>query len=495
MSCFADGSALGGQSEHWWALCVVLRDGKAITARGTTRSGRPSPKTLAKITQTAERYQIPAELTGAVLSRGLYADPGGQRGARYWSGRDWSPLLPANLANGKPLPEFPARVPRPLPEPYGTWRYAASQAKRFTVRAAVYAAAAVLLLAAALIVDRWDHGKLHEHVGLFGWLVLAGLCAFWGLSAWLRRKGYRKLDQAARGAPVAVRHAPPWVRQVGWALVPIVSFTVLAWGRFWSSRSSADGPATGLYLRPTWSRWLRREFCSHLAQRGYSPQRETRGTSWGKFFFALVLLVAVTAAVYTLVAFRPGVKLPSLSDAEQARANAKRQQPVMDAGGLDGTVVPETPGIRKRASSRGAVFFATLFAVFGLVFARIAMSVYLTQGRLIPVRAYAASWRCHLPVINWATGETRCDATVVFATVSGQPITATLPDVFRSVDAAKPGFIKVRYDSKDPALLNKLDSFMPFGTYVFLLVLSGLLMLPILIVAGMSPSHRRASAT
>src|SRR5262249_45695610 len=72
VSRFADGSAFGGESAHWWALCVVLRDGKAITARGTTRSGRPTPKTLAKITQAAERYQIPAELTGAVLSPGLY---------------------------------------------------------------------------------------------------------------------------------------------------------------------------------------------------------------------------------------------------------------------------------------------------------------------------------------------------------------------------------------------------------------------------------------
>jgi hypothetical protein len=258
VSCFADGSALGGQSAHWWALCVVLRDGTAITARGTARSGRPSPKTLAKITEAAERYQIPAELTGAVLSRGLYADPGGQRGARYWSGRDWSPLLPADLADGKPLPVFPAPVSLPLREPYGSWQYAASQAKRFTVRAAVYAVAAVLLLAGALIVDLWDHGKLHQHVGLAGWLVLAGLCAFGGLSAWHQRKRYRRLDQAARGAPVAARYPASWVRQVGWALVPIVSSRSWRGRRFWSSRSSADGPGTGLCLPPTWSRWWRR---------------------------------------------------------------------------------------------------------------------------------------------------------------------------------------------------------------------------------------------
>jgi hypothetical protein len=46
----------------------------------------------------------------------------------------------------------------------------------------------------------------------------------------------------------------------------------------------------------------------------------------------MVLLVAVTAAVYTVVAFRPAAGLPSSSDAEQARATAKCQQPVMDAG-------------------------------------------------------------------------------------------------------------------------------------------------------------------
>jgi hypothetical protein len=49
VSCFADGSAVGGESEHWWALCVVLRDGRAVTARGTTTASldsgpRPTPR-------------------------------------------------------------------------------------------------------------------------------------------------------------------------------------------------------------------------------------------------------------------------------------------------------------------------------------------------------------------------------------------------------------------------------------------------------------------
>jgi hypothetical protein len=42
------------------------------------------------------------------------------------------------------------------------------------------------------------------------------------------------------------------------------------------------------------------------------------------------------APVYILVAFRPAAALPSLSDAQRARAAAKRQQPVMEAGGPDG---------------------------------------------------------------------------------------------------------------------------------------------------------------
>src|SRR5215470_10004809 len=70
VSHFADGSAFGGESTFWWALGVVLRDGRVVVARGTTRSGPPNPKTLDAIGQAAERYQIPAELTGAASARG-----------------------------------------------------------------------------------------------------------------------------------------------------------------------------------------------------------------------------------------------------------------------------------------------------------------------------------------------------------------------------------------------------------------------------------------
>jgi DivIVA domain-containing protein len=74
VSYFSDGAALGGESQHWWALCVVLRDGRTVTARGTTRSGTPSPKTLTAIGEAAERYGIRAALTG-VVSRRLAPSP------------------------------------------------------------------------------------------------------------------------------------------------------------------------------------------------------------------------------------------------------------------------------------------------------------------------------------------------------------------------------------------------------------------------------------
>lgn len=67
--CFADGSALGAESQHWWALRVVLRDGRTVTARGTTRSGPPNSRMLATIRTAAARYGMSAELTGVAARR------------------------------------------------------------------------------------------------------------------------------------------------------------------------------------------------------------------------------------------------------------------------------------------------------------------------------------------------------------------------------------------------------------------------------------------
>ncbi len=49
----------------------MLHDGRTITATGTMASGpRRIPKMLTVIRQGAERYAIPAELTGEAVRRG-----------------------------------------------------------------------------------------------------------------------------------------------------------------------------------------------------------------------------------------------------------------------------------------------------------------------------------------------------------------------------------------------------------------------------------------
>jgi hypothetical protein len=66
VSHFADGKldlaneATGGR---FWALKIVLRNGRAVTVGSTVRLS-PSPKVLATIGQVAAHYQIPGPLTG-----------------------------------------------------------------------------------------------------------------------------------------------------------------------------------------------------------------------------------------------------------------------------------------------------------------------------------------------------------------------------------------------------------------------------------------------
>lgn len=50
----------------------------------------------------------------------------------------------------------------------------------------------------------------------------------------------------------------------------------------------------------------------------------------------MVLLLAVAAPVYVLVAFRPAAGLPPMFAAAEARAAFERQQPVIDAEGPEG---------------------------------------------------------------------------------------------------------------------------------------------------------------
>src|SRR5215470_681683 len=98
ISCFADGAHFS-KGSYSWALDIVLHTGGKVTAWIFS----PSPETLAAIRQVAARYGIPADVTGILSNngrpadRGLYEDPGGQAGLRYWDGEQWSPLLPPDV--------------------------------------------------------------------------------------------------------------------------------------------------------------------------------------------------------------------------------------------------------------------------------------------------------------------------------------------------------------------------------------------------------------
>jgi hypothetical protein len=52
-----------------WALAVVLRDERIVTVKATARDNPASPKILMAVSQAAERYGVPAPLTGVAAKR------------------------------------------------------------------------------------------------------------------------------------------------------------------------------------------------------------------------------------------------------------------------------------------------------------------------------------------------------------------------------------------------------------------------------------------
>jgi hypothetical protein len=63
---FADGFVGLGDGPPSWALAVVLHDGRTVIARGTAAEWDAPSKTLVVVGQAAERYDIPADLTGTI---------------------------------------------------------------------------------------------------------------------------------------------------------------------------------------------------------------------------------------------------------------------------------------------------------------------------------------------------------------------------------------------------------------------------------------------
>jgi hypothetical protein len=213
VSHFADGSILN-EGDYSWILHIVLRTGRKVRVHCTF--GSPTPETLIAIRQVATRYGVPADLAGVPMTKGrpaqraLYHDPGGQAGLRYWDSRQWSPLLPLDVSKWssrtvrKGSGSWPA-----LPTAEGHWTYAATQATRWTVWFATFAALSAGLLAGGLVTELWwDRGAHHRHMTGWGFWILGGLAALYGFVAWRNRRLFLKLDDAANGLRAISVHRP-----------------------------------------------------------------------------------------------------------------------------------------------------------------------------------------------------------------------------------------------------------------------------------------------
>jgi Protein of unknown function (DUF2510) len=175
----------------------------------------PPGEVVAAVREAAQTHGIPADLTGLPVKsggrpavRGLYDDPGGQAGLRYWDGRQWSPLLPADI--GESRSENAQKAPdswSELPTANGRWTYAAAAARRATVLSAVGAAiSAALLTWAWLIQLGLYHLGWHGDFGVGGWFSVGLFAALFALTvrrSWRERKFFLKLDAAAGPASSA----------------------------------------------------------------------------------------------------------------------------------------------------------------------------------------------------------------------------------------------------------------------------------------------------
>src|SRR5215471_7079013 len=229
ISGFADGSAIGAQSQRYWALLVVPRAGTAVTAAATMRSGAPRHELLSAIQQAAQRYGIPAELEGTPPpprsfyrdhwggvrphAPGFYRDPGGQPGVRYFSRGRWTPLLPAEAAGGRQPARFTGPLPAELPEA-GDWRVGQSAARRNTVLSAVWTGVAVALAAAAAATDLWwDRTAHHKQFSAQGVLWAAFFAGYVALMLWFKAQFWKKLQRGGTTAAPPPRTQPGRISQ------------------------------------------------------------------------------------------------------------------------------------------------------------------------------------------------------------------------------------------------------------------------------------------
>jgi hypothetical protein len=203
---FTDGaSALPGGGVYYWALDIVLRDGRVITATGTSsQTWTARPGTLTAIRQAAERHGVPAVFTGkesaldAPMPAGLYHDPGGKPGLRDWTGTAWSPYLHVDPASGEPAGEDgTAKVWSPLPEPDQQRHrdHIASRARRAGIWLAVCLVLTAVAMAVGLALYVHDPGKA------IAWACGVAACGLVFIGwAWTERRSLKKIDQAGKAA-------------------------------------------------------------------------------------------------------------------------------------------------------------------------------------------------------------------------------------------------------------------------------------------------------
>ena len=196
ISRFADGSRTGEDVQ--WVLLIVLHTGRTIDVGCTL--ARPTPEMLDAVRHVAARYEIPADLTGVPTEkdgrpaeRGLYEDPSGRPGLRYWDGGRWSPLVPLDIGKSESVRKS-AGSWSALPVADGSWTYAAARARFYAAVATVGA-----LGSAGLLVGLYSSRDSGVGVPLsFG--AFAALYVLMTRWAWIERKFFLKLNEGAHRA-------------------------------------------------------------------------------------------------------------------------------------------------------------------------------------------------------------------------------------------------------------------------------------------------------
>ena len=203
ISHFADGIK-SAEHGYLWVLDIVLRTGRTRRVQ-CTRAPSAAPQTLAAVRLVADRYGIPADLAGVPMKNGrppihgVYQDPGGQAGLRYWDGSRWSPLLPPGAVTGwfTVWTNTTARWTE-LPVANEPWDYPATRAARSKAWIRVSGVLIAALLAAGLAAGLGLMPGSWDAAGFFCLLAIipAGILIF----AWLNWRQWTNMATAANAS-------------------------------------------------------------------------------------------------------------------------------------------------------------------------------------------------------------------------------------------------------------------------------------------------------